>query len=83
MFRLDAGKRVHFCVGVTRRDVLHAGALGFLGLTMPEYFELKAMRAVNSAKDVNYIQLILVGGLDVSKLRAGNPAQNLIRAFQR
>ena len=47
MFRLDADKRVHFCDGVTRRDFLHAGSLAFLGLTMPQFFELKAMGAVN------------------------------------
>ena len=62
MFRLDADKRVHFCDGVTRRDFVHAGALGFLGLTMPQFLKLKAMSAVKSEKDVSCIQLMLVGG---------------------
>ena len=62
MFRLDADKRVHFCDGVTRRDFVHAGALGFLGLTMPQFLKLKAMGAVKSEKDVSCIQLMLVGG---------------------
>jgi Protein of unknown function (DUF1501) len=62
MFRLDADKCVHFCDGVTRRDFLHAGSLAFLGLTTPQFFQLKAMGAVNPAKDVNCIQLMLVGG---------------------
>ena len=62
MFRLDADKRVHFCDGVTRRDFLHAGSLTFLGLSMPQFFRLKAMGAVNPGKDVNCIQLMLVGG---------------------
>jgi hypothetical protein len=62
MFRLDADKRVHFCDGVTRRDFLHAGSLAFLGLSMPQFFRLKAMGAVNPGKDVNCIQLMLVGG---------------------
>ena len=43
MFRLDADKKVHFCDGVTRRDFLHAGALGFLGLSMPQILRLQAM----------------------------------------
>jgi len=62
MFRLDADKRVHFCDNVSRRDFLHAGALSFLGLSMPEFLRLKALGAVNPAKDVNCIQLMLVGG---------------------
>jgi uncharacterized protein DUF1501 len=62
MFRLDADKRVHFCDGVTRRDFLHAGSLGLLGLSMPEFLRLKAMGAVNPNKDVSCIQLMLVGG---------------------
>ena len=43
MFRLDAGKRVHFCDSVSRRDFLHAGALGMVGLSMPEFLRLKAL----------------------------------------
>jgi len=62
MFRLDADKCVHFCDGVTRRDFLHAGALAFLGLTTPQFLQLKAMGAVNPAKDISCIQLMLVGG---------------------
>ncbi len=62
MFRLDADKCVHFCDGVTRRDFLHAGSLALLGLTTPQFFQLKAMGAVNPAKDISCIQLMLVGG---------------------
>ena len=29
MIKLDAHKAVHFCDGLTRRDFLHAGALGW------------------------------------------------------
>ena len=50
MFRLDADKKVHFCDGVTRRDFLHAGALGLLGLTLPEFFRLKAAGAVATTR---------------------------------
>ncbi len=77
MFRLDADKRVHFCDGVTRRDFLHAGALGFLGLTLPEFMSLKAMGAVPHDKDINCIQLMLVGGpsqLDTWDMKPDAPA---------
>jgi hypothetical protein len=62
MFRLDADKRVHFCDGVTRRDFLHAGTVAMLGLTLPEFFSIKAAGKLNSSKDINCIQLMLVGG---------------------
>jgi hypothetical protein len=77
MFRLDADKRVHFCDGVSRRDFLHAGSLGFLGLTMPHFFRLKAMGAVEPSKDVNCIHLMLVGGpsqLDTWDMKPDAPA---------
>ena len=77
MFRLDADRRVHFCDGVTRRDFLHAGSLGFLGLTMPQFFQLKAMGAVKPDKDVSCIQLMLVGGpsqLDTWDMKPDAPA---------
>jgi hypothetical protein len=77
MFRLDADKRVHFCDGVSRRDFLHAGSLGFLGLSMPQFFRLKAMGAVKPNKDVSCIQLMLVGGpsqLDTWDMKPNAPA---------
>lgn len=76
MFRLDADKRVHFCDGVARRDFLHAGALGFLGLTLPQFFSLKAIGAVES-DNTNCIQLMLVGGpsqLDTWDMKPEAPA---------
>ncbi|MGC2404019.1 MAG: DUF1501 domain-containing protein [Acidobacteriaceae bacterium] len=77
MFRLDADKQVHFCDGVSRRDFLHAGSLGFLGLTMPHFFRLKAAGAVQGGKDVNCIHLMLVGGpsqLDTWDMKPDAPA---------
>ena len=47
MFRLGADKPVHFCDGLTRRDFLHAGSLGVLGLTLPDLFTLRTLGAVN------------------------------------
>ena len=77
MFRLDADKKVHFCDGVTRRDFVHAGSLAMLGLSMPQFLELKAMGAVNPSKDVSCIQLMLVGGpsqLDTWDMKPDAPA---------
>lgn len=77
MFRLDADKKVHFCDGVTRRDFLHAGSLAFLGLSMPQFFRLKAAGAVKTDKDVSCIQLMLVGGpsqLDTWDMKPGAPS---------
>ena len=77
MFRLDADKKVHFCDGVTRRDFLHAGALTFLGLSMPQYLSMKAAGAVKPGKDVSCIQLMLVGGpsqLDTWDMKPDAPA---------
>ncbi|HEX4322155.1 MAG TPA: DUF1501 domain-containing protein [Acidobacteriaceae bacterium] len=77
MFRLDADKRVHFCDGVTRRDFLHAGALTGLGLSMPQFLRLKAMGAVEPKKDINCIQLMLVGGpsqIDTWDMKPDAPA---------
>jgi hypothetical protein len=77
MFRLDADERVHFCDGVSRRDFVHAGALAFLGLSMPQFLKLKAMGAVKSDKDVSCIQLMLVGGpsqLDTWDMKPGAPS---------
>jgi hypothetical protein len=77
MFRLDADKPAHFCDGVSRRDFLHAGSLGFLGLTMPHFFRLKAQGAVQGGKDVNCIHLMLVGGpsqLDTWDMKPDAPA---------
>jgi hypothetical protein len=77
MFRLDADKRVHFCDGVTRRDFVHAGSLAFLGLSMPQFMQMKAMGAVNPDKDVSCIQLMLVGGpshLDTWDMKPEAPA---------
>ena len=78
MFRLDADKKVHFCDGVTRRDFLHAGSLAMLGLTLPQFMDLKAMGAVNPKKDINCIQLMLVGGpsqIDTWDMKPDAPAE--------
>jgi uncharacterized protein (DUF1501 family) len=60
MLRLDAGRSVPFCDGLTRRDFLHAGALSTLGLTLPNYLAARQAGAVD--RDVNCIMLFLLGG---------------------
>ena len=59
MLRLDANRPVSFCDGLTRRDFLHAGSLGMLGLTLPAF--LQAQEKAKD-KDTNCIMLFLVGG---------------------
>jgi len=75
MFRLDADRPVEFCDGLRRRDFLHAGCLSFLGLGLPQAFNLQAQGAVDSdKKDVNCIHLMLVGG--PSQLDTWDPKPN-------
>src|SRR2546421_5558661 len=79
MFRLDADKSVEFCDGLRRRDFLHAGSLSFLGLGLTQFFELKALGAVDpDKKDANCIMLFLVGGpsqLDNWDMKPNAPAE--------
>ncbi len=62
MIRVDADKPVHFCDGLTRRDILHAGSLAFLGMNLPQLMQLEAQGAVRNDTDRNAIFLFLVGG---------------------
>ncbi|MGH9798996.1 MAG: DUF1501 domain-containing protein, partial [Blastocatellia bacterium] len=78
MFRLDAEKTVSFCDGIRRRDFLHAGSLGFLGITLPDLFALEANGAVNSDADMNCIFLMLLGGpsqVDTFDMKPNAPAE--------
>ncbi len=60
MLRLDAGRSVPFCDGLTRRDFLHVGALSTLGLTLPGFLAAKQGGATD--RDVNCIMVFLLGG---------------------
>ncbi len=78
MFRLDAEKPVSFCDGLRRRDFLHAGALSFLGLALPDLFALKARGAIRADKEMSCIFLMLVGGpsqVDCWDMKPGAPAE--------
>jgi hypothetical protein len=78
MIQLDAARPVHFCDGMRRRDFLHAGALGLLGLSLSDLFALKAAGAVTTTADVNCIALMLVGApsqLDTWDMKPDAPAE--------
>jgi hypothetical protein len=78
MIQLDAARSVHFCDGMRRRDFLHAGALGLLGLSLTDLFALKAAGALTSTADINCIVLMLVGApsqLDTWDMKPDAPAE--------
>ena len=78
MIKLDADKPVHFCDGLKRRDFLHAGALGLIGLSLSDLFALKASGAMRTDKDVNCIMLMLVGApsqLDTWDMKPEAPSE--------
>ncbi len=77
MFRLDADRPVTFCDGLRRRDFLHAGSLAALGLSLTDWFGLRALGAAGSP-DVNCILLMLIGGpsqLDTFDMKPDAPAE--------
>jgi hypothetical protein len=61
MLRLDAVQGASYCDGFTRRDFLHAGSLGMMGLTLPAFARAKEAGNVKD-KDINCIMLFLLGG---------------------
>src|SRR5436853_3882744 len=76
VFRLDADRPVEFCDGLRRRDFLHAGALATLGLSLTDWFALRAHGA--GTTDVNCILLMLTGGLsqlDTFDMKPDAPAE--------
>ena len=79
MFRLDHQKAVSFCDGLRRRDFLHAGSAGMLGLGLTDFLSLKAQGAVHKDNsDINVIMLFLVGGpsqLDTWDMKPNAPSE--------
>jgi hypothetical protein len=78
MFRLDADRPVEFCDGLRRRDFLHAGSLAALGLSLTDWFELKASAATPPSNDTNCILLMLIGGpsqLDTFDMKPNAPVE--------
>ena len=60
MIKLDAHKAVHFCDGLTRRDFLHAGALGIGGLGLKEPVQMVIYGDAGVPEDV-VVAVSLVG----------------------
>ena len=63
------GRAVRTCDGLSRRELLRAGGLGVLGLSLPEFLQMQAKGAAaaartgqNKAKAKNVIMLFLQGG---------------------
>ena len=79
MFRLEDEKTVGLCDGMRRRDFLHAGSLGMMGLGLTDFLALKARGAVaKDHSDVNVIMLFLVGGpsqLDTWDMKPDAPSE--------
>ena len=51
MLKLTGQGAAHTCQGVTRRDVLQAGALGAVGLSLPDYLAAKERGEVDPEHD--------------------------------
>src|SRR5271163_2087233 len=77
MFRLDADRPVELCDGLRRRDFLHAGSLAALGLSLTDWFALRASAAA-PPNDTNCILLMLIGGpsqLDTFDMKPNAPVE--------
>jgi hypothetical protein len=67
-----------YCDGVTRRDVVKAGALGALGLNLADYLRLAQAGEVRDAKARSAIFIFLGGGpshLDTFDMKPDAPAE--------
>jgi hypothetical protein len=81
MLRLQVGRGVRHCDGLTRRELLRAGAIGFGGLTLPGLLRLEQATAspgaqVRTRQAKSVILLFLSGGpshLDMWDLKPDAP----------
>jgi uncharacterized protein (DUF1501 family) len=62
MLQIDARNLGPRCAGMSRRDFVRVGALGTLGLTLPDLLKLKAQGATTEGKAKSVIQLWMWGG---------------------
>src|SRR5687767_13230477 len=51
MLNLTGRGTAHTCAGITRRDFMQVGALGAIGLTLPQYLAAKEAGAIDKKKD--------------------------------
>src|SRR5262245_18254445 len=83
MLKIEASHGVRHCDGLTRRDILRAGELGFGGLSLPGLFALENRAAVSSRvasrnRARSVILLFLSGGpshLDMFDLKPDAPEE--------
>ncbi len=79
MLRIRGKASVRTCDGVTRRDFLEVGALGAIGLTLPQLMALRAQGAVDNDKDDRSVIMIFNLGapsqLDTWDMKPEAPAE--------
>lgn len=51
MLKLTGAGKAHTCNGITRRDFMQVGALGAIGLTLPQYLAAREQGAVDTSQD--------------------------------
>ena len=52
-----SGEKAQFCDGMSRRNLLHAGFLGGIGLSLSSILQLQAKTASKSNKAVIFVEL--------------------------
>ena len=62
MLQINARNLGPGCAGLSRRDFVQVGALGMLGLALPDWFKLQAHGAATAGKAKSVIQLWMWGG---------------------
>lgn len=79
MLSLSGEGTAHTCTGVTRRDFLQVGALGAIGLSLPQYFAAKALAApAGGADDRSVLMIFNLGApsqLDTFDMKPDAPAE--------
>ena len=79
MLKISGQGKAHTCDGMTRRDVLQVGALGAVGLTLPQYMAAQANGAVKDKDDDRACIMIFNLGapsqLDTFDMKPDAPAE--------
>ncbi|MEX2188012.1 MAG: DUF1501 domain-containing protein [Pirellulales bacterium] len=79
MLHLTGNGSAHTCDGLTRRDILQAGALGALGLSLPQLLAAKAQGAIAKDHDERSVIMIFNLGapsqLDTFDMKPDAPAE--------
>src|SRR5262249_53178860 len=79
MLNLWVAQQQRFCDGLSRRNFLRVGALGFGGLTLADMFRFKALGAVKPIAAQKSVIFIYLGGapphIDMYDLKPEAPAE--------